>query len=170
MEFISNKNKAMIWGLLQDSNIFEGIENEKYNKIQHTFEETINAIHRSNVNAPLLDKNKMAMNELLGKINNEKNRQVKVKVKDIPEKPMEMIYRSSDLQNKRASELTIKLKEQQDSMTSLLNPAKPVDVNFSDNSVDEDKPIGDEMDRLISERLASRERELEIPSMTKEAE
>ena len=56
MDFISNNNKAMIWGLLQDSKIFEGIGNEKYNLIQKTFEETIHEIHRSGTNIPLLEK------------------------------------------------------------------------------------------------------------------
>ena len=34
----------------------------------------------------------------------------------------------------------------------------------------EDKPIGDEMDRLISERLANRERELELLPVSNDAE
>jgi hypothetical protein len=64
----------------------------------------------------------------------------------------------------------MKLKQQQESMNLLMNPTKPKEVTFSDEVDGEDKPIGDEMDRLIAERLASRERELEIPSMTKETE
>ena len=163
MDFISNNNKAMIWGLLQDSNIFEGIENEKYNLIQKTFEDTISEIHKNHNSVPLLEKNKMAMNELITNINRKKTTSRN-------EKPLEMIYTATDLQNQRTSELTIKLKEQQNSMNSLMNPEKPKDVNFSDTSLGDDKPIGDEMDRLIAERMSSRERELELPPMTKEAE
>ena len=165
MDFISNNNKAMIWGLLQDSNIFEGIENEKYNLIQKTFEDTISEIHKNNNGVPLLEKNKMAMNELIININKNKN-----KITSRNENPLEMIYTATDLQNHRTNELTIKLKEQQDSMNLLMNPEKPQDVNFSDTSLGDDKPIGDEMDRLIAERMSSRERELELPPVTKEAE
>ena len=169
MDFISNNNKAMIWGLLQDSNIFEGIENEKYNLIQKTFEDTISEIHKNNNGVPLLEKNKMAMNELIININKNKNKN-KNKITSRNENPLEMIYTATDLQNHRTNELTIKLKEQQDSMNLLMNPEKPQDVNFSDTSLGDDKPIGDEMDRLIAERMSSRERELELPPVTKEAE
>jgi len=159
----------MIWGLLQDSNIFEGIENEKYNLIQKTFEDTISEIHKNNNGVPLLEKNKMAMNELIININKNKNKN-KNKITSRNENPLEMIYTATDLQNHRTNELTIKLKEQQDSMNLLMNPEKPQDVNFSDTSLGDDKPIGDEMDRLIAERMSSRERELELPPVTKEAE
>lgn len=175
MDFISNNNKAMIWGLLQDSKIFEGIGNEKYNLIQKTFEETIHEIHRSGTNIPLLEKNKMAMNELITKINKERNNN-RPNNSNInsnnnhSEKPLEMIYTASDLQNQRANEMSLKLKEQQDSMNTLMNPSKPKDVNFSDTSLADDKPIGEEMDKLIAERMASRERELEVPPITKETE
>jgi len=176
MDFISNNNKAMIWGLLQDSKIFEGIGNEKYNLIQKTFEETIHEIHRSGTNIPLLEKNKMAMNELITKINKERNNNrpnnsnINSNNNNHSEKPLEMIYTASDLQNQRANEMSLKLKEQQDSMNTLMNPSKPKDVNFSDTSLADDKPIGEEMDKLIAERMASRERELEVPPITKETE
>jgi hypothetical protein len=45
-------------------------------------------------------------------------------------------------------------------MDSYLTLKKPTDVSFADTAVDEDKPIGDEMSRLIAQELAAREREL----------
>jgi len=151
----------MLWGLLQESNIFDGIENEKYKNIQNMFEDTIDAINKSNTTLSLLEKNKMTMETLLKKITDEKSK---------PKKNIQMIYKAEDLQDKRQQEFNIKLKEHEESMNSLINPSKPKEVSFSDEKNNEDKPIGDEMDRLIAERLASRERELEIPSITKEAE
>jgi hypothetical protein len=44
-------------------------------------------------------------------------------------------------------------------MDAFLTLKKPSDVNFS-KGVPEDKPIGDEMSRLIAQELAAREREL----------
>ena len=58
MEFISNNNKGLIWGLLQESNIFDGIENENFARIQTLFEDTISNVHRSNTNLSLLEKNR----------------------------------------------------------------------------------------------------------------
>ena len=38
--FVTNENKGMLWGLLQESNVFDGIENEKFKNIQNMFEDT----------------------------------------------------------------------------------------------------------------------------------
>jgi len=161
MEFISNNNKGLIWGLLQESNVFDGIENENFARIQTIFEDTISNVHRSNTNLSLLEKNKLAMNTLIKKISDEKSK---------PKKSIQMVYRAEDIQNKREQEFNVKLKEQQDNLNKMINPAKPKAMSFSDETINDDKPIGDDMDRLIAERLATRERELEIPQITKETE
>ena len=161
MEFISNNNKGLIWGLLQESNIFDGIENENFARIQTLFEDTISSVHRSNTNLSLLEKNKLTMNTLIKKINDEKSK---------PKKSIQMVYRAEDIQNKREQEFNVKLKEQQDNLNKMINPTKPKAMSFNDETSNEDKPIGDDMDRLIAERLATRERELEIPQITKETE
>lgn len=161
MEFISNNNKGLIWGLLQESNVFDGIENENFARIQTIFEDTISNVHRSNTNLSLLEKNKLTMNTLIKKINDEKSK---------PKKSIQMVYRAEDIQNKREQEFNVKLKEQQDNLNKMINPTKPKAMSFSDETINEDKPIGDDMDRLIAERLATRERELEIPQITKETE
>ena len=161
MNFTSADNKGMIWGLLQESNIFAGIENEKFANIQSIFEDTIQTINITKQNLPLLEKNKLTMETMISKINDEKSK---------PKKTIQVVYRAEDLQNKRTEDFNMKLKAQQDSMNSMMHVSKPKEVTFSDETNDDDKPIGDEMDRLIAERLASRERELEIPSMTKETE
>jgi hypothetical protein len=161
MEFISNNNKGLIWSLLQESNIFDGIENENFARIQTLFEDTISNVHRSNTNLSLLEKNKLTMNTLIKKINDEKSN---------PKKSIQMVYRAEDIQNKREQEFNLKLKEQQDNLNKMINPIKPKSMSFNDENSNEDKPIGDDMDRLIAERLATRERELEIPQITKETE
>lgn len=161
MEFISNNNKGLIWGLLQESNVFDGIENENFARIQTIFEDTISNVHRSNTNLSLLEKNKLTMNTLIKKISDEKSK---------PKKSIQMVYRAEDIQNKREQEFNVKLKEQQDNLNKMINPAKPKAMSFNDETINEDKPIGDDMDRLIAERLATRERELEIPQITKETE
>ena len=43
-----------------------------------------------------------------------------------------------------------------------LDPKIPADIDFTDKSVECDSPIGEDMDRLIAERLATRERELSL--------
>ena len=74
-------------------------------------------------------------------------------------KKIEMVYRADDLKTERANEFERQLREKQAEMDSFLTLKKPTDVSFTD-AVDEDKPIGDEMSRLIAQELAAREREL----------
>jgi len=160
MEFNSNDNKGLIWGLLQESNIFQGIDDKQFPKIQGILEETINYIETSKPNSDLMTKNKMAMEELIYKINTEKNKPVKTS-------KVQMIYTSDDLSKQREDNFNNELKQQQDNLNKYINPKVPEEPKFKD---DGDKPIGDDMDRLIAERMANRERELDIPQISKEAE
>jgi hypothetical protein len=82
---------------------------------------------------------------------------------------IEEIYRADDIKNTRMSELEIRLKEKQTEMDNMLNNKKPEHIDFSDKALginkDSDlydkKLAGDEMERLLAEALASRERELD---------
>ena len=160
MEFNSNNNKGLIWGLLQESNIFQGIDDKQFPKIQAILEDTINNIEATQSSYDLMAKNKMAMEELIFKINTEKNKQVK-------SSKVQMIYTSDDLSKERKDNFNNKLKQQQDNLNTYINPKVPEEPKFKD---DGDKPIGDDMDRLIAERMANRERELDVPQISKEAE
>ena len=163
MEFTSNNNKGMIWGLLEESKIFNGIENNKFTKIQSIMEGVINKINSNNSDLSLIEKNKMAMEEIIFNINKEKEHYSK-------SKKIQMIYTADDLQKQRKDNFSIKLKEQEENLNTYINPKKPEEPDFSDKNNNNDKPIGGEMDRLIAERMASRERELEVPMASKEAE
>ena len=82
---------------------------------------------------------------------------------------IEEIYRADDIKKTRMSELEIRLKEKQTEMDTMLNNKKPEHIDFSDKALGKNKEsdlydkklAGDEMERLLAETLASRERELE---------
>jgi len=153
--FVSNENKSVLWGVLQDNKTFENIENIEYEKIKIIFEETI-LKQSNNFKGSLMDLNKETISELSKNINNFKN------------KPkISMIYKAEDLKNERENEINIRFKQQQEDMNTMLNPSKPSDVNFSEDLVD--KPIGNDLDRYIAEMMASRERELEQLPIDKQA-
>ena len=78
---------------------------------------------------------------------------------------IEEIYRADDLQKSRMSELELRLKEKQQEMDLMLNNKKPESIDFSDTKLNDNKLASDEMERLLSEALSSRNRELEIISM-----
>tara|TARA_B100000424_G_scaffold95981_2_gene72173 strand:- start:18072 stop:18809 length:738 start_codon:yes stop_codon:yes gene_type:complete len=149
MNYLDNSNKEVLWSTLQESDIFVGIENSNFSKIKSIFETTMHKINENHKNTSLINKNKLTVNELIKLINKEKEKSKKLKV----------VYKSEPLDREQI--FNIKLKEQQDNLNQTINVKKPEDIDFSDNN-NNDNPIGNEMDQLIAEKLASRERELEM--------
>ena len=160
MEYTSNDNKGLLWGILQESNIFDGINHTDFNKIQNIFESTIHDINLKNPNKILMDKNKVTIEEMIMKINKEKSLYDKPKI--------QMVYKSEDLKQERLNDFNNKLHNYKKANEDLNSIKQPDDVNFIDDV--EDKPIGNEIDQLISERLASRERELDLLPVSDKAE
>jgi hypothetical protein len=80
------------------------------------------------------------------------------KKQQIPQ--LETIYRAEDIQKERQNAFNMELKKKEEEMSSIIKLKKPDEIKFSDDNYD--KPIGDDMERLLAETLASRERELEL--------
>ena len=171
MEYTSNDNKGLLWGILQESNIFDGINNNDFDKIKHIFENTIYNVSLNNQNESLIDKNKVTIEEMIGKINKEKEGKNEYREHNLSESSkIKVVYKAEDLKQERLSEFNMKLQKYQDENGTLGKINKPDEISFIDKNDMEDKPIGDEMDRLISERLANRERELELLPVSNDAE
>ena len=171
MEYTSNDNKGLLWGILQESNIFDGINNNDFDKIKHIFENTIYNVSLNNQNESLIDKNKVTIEEMIGKINKEKEGKNEYREHNLSESSkIKVVYKAEDLKQERLSEFNTKLQKYQDENGTLGKINKPDEISFIDKNDMEDKPIGDEMDRLISERLANRERELELLPVSNDAE
>jgi len=171
MEYTSNDNKGLLWGILQESNIFDGINNNDFDKIKHIFENTIYNVSLNNQNESLIDKNKVTIEEMIRKINKEKEGRNEYREHKLSESSkIKVVYKAEDLKQERLSEFNAKLQKYQDENGTLGKINKPDEISFIDKNDMEDKPIGDEMDRLISERLANRERELELLPVSNDAE
>tara|TARA_E500000178_G_C16878855_1_gene687991 strand:+ start:149 stop:844 length:696 start_codon:yes stop_codon:yes gene_type:complete len=155
--FISNENKAILWSTLQENNIFSNIKETDYGKVKNIFENVIQE-NSKQFNGSLINLNKKTVQELVNKINAFKEKS-----------KISVIYKAEDLQNQKREEINTKLKQQQDNMNAMLNPVIPSEVNFKD--ADLDKPIGDNLDRIMSEMMASRELELQsLPQDKSKAE
>jgi len=155
----SVKNKELLWTTLQESGAFAGLTMDQFQPVQSAFDRVVQQAARSSMS--LSDTNKHIIREFMQVLRsananantpNANNAQKKKKI--------EVVYRADDLKTERANEFERQLREKQAEMDSFLTLKKPTDVSFTDAAVDEDKPIGDEMSRLIANELAAREREL----------
>jgi hypothetical protein len=164
--FSGNENKALLWSVLHGGGKFVGIPDSQVATIKEMFESTIHNIgeHCRRLNQPvnLNAINKEAVVIICKKIEAIKMQQQQQifhqkKQQQIPQ--LETIYRAEDVQKERQNAFQAEFKKKEEEMSSILKLKKPEEINFTDDVYD--KPIGDDMERLIAEALASRERELE---------
>ena len=167
----SVQNKELLWTTLQESGAFAGLSGDQFHQVHAAFDNSVQQASKTmSGSSTLSDINKHIIRQfvqLLRSTNANTNTNANMNL--VPNNPnntapkkkkIEMVYRAEDLQTERASEFDRQLREKQAEMDSFLTLKKPTDVSFTDAGLKEDKPIGDEMSRLIAQELATREREL----------
>jgi hypothetical protein len=173
--FTSTENKGLLWSVLHGGGKFDGVPETALKNVQVMFETTINEMNETfkKMNQPvdLNVMNKEAVYVICKKLN------AFVVVNPPPPYPVEQkkqqqipqletIYRAEDIQKERQSAFNTELKKKEEEMSSIIKLRKPDEIKFTDDNYD--KPIGDDMERLLAETLASRERELEQITKSKE--
>lgn len=174
MDFLSNENKYMLWSVLQESDVFQNIPNEKFKTIRDVFESSLMNFSQNNKGSnEIVAMNKEIIPILLSKVHGIANSHLSVQNNNSKKQKLEVVYSSEnaykveDIHKQREEEFNNKMQEQQHNMNELLQPKKPKEVSFADTN--EDKPIGGEMDMMIQNMLTSRERELETLSSNNES-
>ncbi len=168
----SSENKALLWSILSEENIFAGLNDQSLQPMITLFETavhtTINsyaensAILRSESHDTVLSTlNKDVMKRVIQDVAAYKA-QASVQPILSSNTPNTLLYKSTDIQEARIKDITSKVKVLENDMNSFLVLKKPPEIDFSDKNMKDDLPIGDNMDQLIKDALAARERELEI--------
>lgn len=134
-EFISIKNKAMIWQLLMEANAFINIPDKYFEKIKSVYEQIIVEIANLS-DISLTDRNKMLMSKMLEKIKYFSNEHIQKPLQEVK------IRVNEEFENKKQE------------FIQLVNHNKPTDISFSDNI---DKPfdsieLNSKLNELISDR------------------
>lgn len=179
--FSGNENKALLWSVLHGGGKFVGIPDNQVPAIKEIFEQTIYNMseHCRRLNQPLnlnainkeavviickkLEAVKMQQSQQQQQQQRQQSYQnppqqsYQKKQQQVPQ--LETIYRAEDVQKERQNAFQAEFKKKEEEMSSILKLKKPEEINFTDDVYD--KPIGDDMERLLAEALASRERELE---------
>jgi len=174
----SNENKQLLWGILLDEGVFHGIPSNNVKEVQTIFETTINEL-KGNTTMSLKEQNMTVIQKLLVDIpiyakltksmangQGQGHRvvppiplQLSQLNKSVKMPEPELIY-SEDTRREKYTEIENKMKQQQQNMRQMLDLPKPPAVDFADDF--QDKPLGDDMDRIIQETIAARERDLEL--------
>ena len=128
---------------------FNHIDVGQLDKVKRIFEEQVAYISTTH-SGTVMEMNKEAMRAIVNKLE-----PLKTRAEEIPRPASQ-----AQVKEQRALEFDNSLKSRQEEFTGLINAAKPQRIDFSDGA--EDKPIGSEMDRLLAEATARRERELSM--------
>ena len=159
----SAQNKELLWATLHESGAFAGLSRDQFQPVQSAFDRSVQqAAAKSGGAVSLSDANKHVIRDFMQVLRTFQTQTPPLGPVPEKKKKIELIYRSEDIQGERASEFDRQLRLKQAEMDSFLTLKKPDDVSFADKDkgLGEDKPIGDEMSRLIAQELAAREREL----------
>ena len=149
----SVENKHLLWSILTEEQVFNGLREDRLSDIIDIFETAINTVkntrtHKADTDASsanLAALNKDVIRRVIADINANESKYKK--------------YKAADIQEARIRDITSKLKLHEDDMKSFLVLKKPAEINFADSRTDDDRPIGEDMDQLIQAALAARARE-----------
>jgi hypothetical protein len=170
----TTENKALLWSLLSEENVFTGLNEQSIQPVITLFETAIHTTvngYLQNQDAPSLAIIQTQNSQsILSELNKDVIKRV---IHDIIQyrtssssssssTPVKQMYKSSDVQEARIRDITSKVKVLENDMNSFLVLKKPPEINCADKNVDDDVPIGDNMDQLIRDALATRARELEV--------
>ena len=140
MKFASNENKAILWKLLTDNGLFNGIDTNYFDNVKDEFETMIVHINNKNknVSSSLFDINKLFIDAM---------------VKVLPNYKQVNNYTREELNKVKTNEFNNNLLEKQTEFNSYNITTQPNEVTFNDD-VDED-PI--DIDKLLKEKQKERE-------------
>lgn len=144
-DFDSTNNKGFLWNLMYENGMFSNISSSQVQNVKQTFDSIVSDIDKKNQNMSLSEKNK----QTLIAMNKERDSFI---ISDIP-------ITASDAADKRLELFNKNLEDKQKELSTYINTDKPKEVNFSDKF---DEPIGSEMDNMVAEAIAKRERELNV--------
>ena len=162
-KFKSNQNKGIIWGLLNEHNVFNGIDNKYVNGIKIEFDSKIDLISNTISNTDnLVNLNKKVISEMM-------NEMAKYKIQanaiqsgaNANANANAMPITSADAQLQKQSLFQKNLETKQNEFDTLINKPKPNTIDFADNN-GQDKPNSSEMERKLAETIAWREKELHV--------
>ena len=164
MAFDTQKNKEFLWNMLLDNRIIAPTT-FNINPLQHIFESIIKTVDKEkpDIVHTLLEKNKefiIRAVELIPSALEKLNQQSSTNFQRQPQPQSQSQHEPhlrEDISKKRDEEMNYKLKTKQEEFSKLINAKRPTEIDFSDNSEEQEVIKNFQMDRTLEQR----ERELQ---------
>lgn len=152
-QYLSQDNKSTLWSVLYEQGAFSRFGDNEFKSIHNFFEQSLAKSARDiPPNTNLLDANKEFVRNMMQSLSN-------FSVKRQP-------ITSKDISGQRREEFNDRLKIHEENLKMTINPQKPNDISFADDT--DDEPIGGNMDSLLAEKIAQRNLDLDTSSKPNE--
>ena len=150
--FTSNKNKGILWKLMGENDLFNGIQPNDASKVTQLFESNIlNLSLNITRNNELIDLNKNIITNMVNELN--------ILRENSSSTIIPHHYKVSDMTEKRQKEFDSKLQNKEVEFQELIKTPNPETPDFSDKV---DQPMEGDIDKILKEQLAYRESQLNI--------
>ena len=150
--FTSNKNKGILWKLMGENDLFNGIQPNDASKVTQLFESNIlNLSLNITRNNELIDLNKKIITNMVNELN--------ILRENSSSTIIPHHYKVSDMTEKRQKEFDSKLQNKEVEFQELIKTPNPETPDFSDKV---DQPMEGDIDKILKEQLEYRESQLNI--------
>jgi hypothetical protein len=153
--FISNQNKGLVWNLLAADGIFNTIPENKAQQVKEEFDRKFQTIAAQITSSDsILNLDKRVLSEMI--IDLKKYAKVE---------EMSSGYNTAEISQQRQKAFEAELNTKKKDFDTFNSTPVPDKIDFSDVL---DAPIGSEMDKILADQIALRERQLNMVLTTQE--
>ena len=172
-QFFSDKNKGAVWKIMSDNNAFAGIPANLSQTVKNDFDKTFESIGaHPQTDDTLVSLNKRVLTEFMGVLNKyaqQTHTQSQAQPSQVPPSQaqpsqVQQTYNPAEVSQQRQALFQNGLQAKQTEFDDLIKTPAPKKIEFADKM---DVPIGAEMDKLLAETIALREKQLLEPPLTK---
>lgn len=150
-EFTTNKNKALLWNLMLESNVFASVPEKHFEKVKSMFENEIEEVGKTlKPESSLTELNKAVLLEMTQKIGSLRTTSSDTVSNVVP-------ITNADIRDQRNKEFTENLSIKQNDFNNMIKLNKPSDIDFT---YDKDTPIKDNMDEILENMMKQREKDM----------
>lgn len=148
-DFKTTQNKALLWNLMMETNVFAGVPEDNYEHVKSLFENEIETV--SNLDdkryKSLTEMNKAVLLEVTKKLNPFR------RIND--SKPV--LTTNSDIKIQRHNEFSENLTSKQKDFANMITLKKPNEIDFTDTK---DTPIEGNIDVVLAKMMEQREKDM----------
>ena len=155
--FTSNQNKGIVWKILCDNGTFNDIPDSKSALVKLEFDRKISMIGSAmNETDQLIELNKRVIGEMVKNVSKYANG---MGANGMGANGMTANYNAADIAQQRQKVFENELKQKQTEFEKFNNKTVPAKIDFTDKA---DTPLGSEMDKILAEQIALREKQLNM--------